>query len=280
MWFFFREIRISPSIGPTVAESLRAMLIPLYGRPMLSSITSIWLLPTIWRIADSTFAKSAWVCSIRVPAGRGRAGASVRRQPAGRNPCPAREQQERNAHQDQEKCRPSAPAGRRPSDGVAIDIAELVEADLKPVVDQPPTDCDWPAAPVDADTARDALMRASMYERIRYLNSTGTSVNESTRLASSDMHTDSDSGEKRYLAVPCSRNTGTKTMQMASVESSVGMPISAAPSMIAGLQLLLAHAQMPFDVFDHHGGVVHQDAHRQGESAERHRVERLAQRST
>ena len=36
------------------------------------------------------------------------------------------------------------------------------------------------------------------------------------------MHTDSDSGENRYLAVPCSRNTGTNTMQMQSVARNVG----------------------------------------------------------
>ena len=31
--------------------------------------------------------------------------------------------------------------------------------------------------------------------------------------------TDSDSGENRYLAVPCSRKTGTNTMHMHSVDS-------------------------------------------------------------
>ncbi len=75
--------------------------------------------------------------------------------------------------------------------------------------------------------------RAATEARIRYLNSTGTSVKDSTRLASSDTHTGSDSGENRYLAVPCSRNTGTNTMQMHSVASNVGTPTSPAPLMIA-----------------------------------------------
>src|SRR5580698_5456939 len=66
-------------------------------------------------------------------------------------------------------------------------------------------------------------------ERIRYMNSTGTIVNDSTRLASSDTHTDNDRGENRYLAVPCSRNTGTNTMQMHSVARKVGVPTSPAP---------------------------------------------------
>src|ERR1700722_13555758 len=70
-------------------------------------------------------------------------------------------------------------------------------------------------------------------ERIRYMNSTGTIVNDSTRLASSDTHTDSDRGENRYLAVPCSRNTGTNTIQMHSVARKVGMATSLAPPTIA-----------------------------------------------
>ena len=39
--FGFSETRISPSIGPTVAESLNAIFMPLYGRPMLSRMVSI-----------------------------------------------------------------------------------------------------------------------------------------------------------------------------------------------------------------------------------------------
>ena len=54
-------------------------------------------------------------------------------------------------------------------------------------------------------------------------------VKDSARLASSAPITDSDSGENRYLAVPCSRNTGTNTMQMHSVDRNVGTATSAAP---------------------------------------------------
>src|ERR1700738_2385841 len=70
-------------------------------------------------------------------------------------------------------------------------------------------------------------------ERIRYLNNTGTSVKDNARLAISDTQTGSDRGEKRYLAVPCNRKIGTKTMQMHRVESIVGTPTSPAPLMIA-----------------------------------------------
>ena len=58
------------------------------------------------------------------------------------------------------------------------------------------------------------------------LNSTGTMVKDSARLASSAPMTDSDNGENRYFAVPCSRNTGTKTMQMHRVDRNVGTATS------------------------------------------------------
>src|ERR1700722_2283997 len=74
---------------------------------------------------------------------------------------------------------------------------------------------------------------ASANERIRYLNKTGTSVNDSARLARSDTHTDSDKGEKRYFAVPCNRKMGTKTMQMQRVDNIVGTPTSPAPATMA-----------------------------------------------
>ncbi len=61
------------------------------------------------------------------------------------------------------------------------------------------------------------------------LNSTGTMVKDSARLASSAPMTDRDNGENRYFAVPCSRKTGTKTMQMHKVDRNVGTATSAAP---------------------------------------------------
>ncbi len=54
-------------------------------------------------------------------------------------------------------------------------------------------------------------------------------MKESARLASSAPITDSESGENRYLAVPWSKNTGTNTMQMQSVDRKVGTATSAAP---------------------------------------------------
>ncbi len=66
---FSREIRISPSMGPTVAESLSERLIPLYGSPMLSRITLICCAPTSCLMRLSTAAKSCCVLSRRVPGG-------------------------------------------------------------------------------------------------------------------------------------------------------------------------------------------------------------------
>ena len=43
---------------------------------------------------------------------------------------------------------------------------------------------------------------ASADERIRLAKSTGTSVNDSARLAIRETITESDNGENRYLAVP------------------------------------------------------------------------------
>ena len=124
------------------------------------------------------------------------------------------------------------------------------------------------------DSRSDLLRVSRRCERIRYLNSTGTSVKDSARLAISDRHTDSDSGENRYLAVPCSRKIGTNTMQMHSVESRVGTPTSPAPSMIASSSgSPIAHVAL--DVLDHDRAVIDQDADRQRKAAERHGVERL-----
>ena len=112
-------------------------------------------------------------------------------------------------------------------------------------------------------------------ERMRYLNSTGTSVNESTRLAASEMITESDSGENRYLAVPVKRKTGTNTTQIDNVERKVGTATSPRRSTIA-CSSPLAQADMTLDVLDHHRRVVDENADRQRKAAQRHRVERLA----
>ena len=68
---------------------------------------------------------------------------------------------------------------------------------------------------------------------MRDLNRMGTIVKESARLASSAPITDSDSGENRYFAVPCSKNTGTNTMQMHNVDKNVGIATSLAPTTMA-----------------------------------------------
>ena len=112
-------------------------------------------------------------------------------------------------------------------------------------------------------------------ERIRKLNSTGTSVNDSARLAISETQTESDSGENRYLAVPCSRNTGTKTMQMRDRRKH-GRHADFAGPVDDGVCQRVRRMHMALDVLDDHRAVVDEDADGQREAAERHRVQGLA----
>ena len=111
--------------------------------------------------------------------------------------------------------------------------------------------------------------------RISILNSTGTMVKDSARLASREPITESDSGENRYFAVPCSRKTGTKTMQMHKVDRNVGIATSRAP-VHDRLAERLVHGDVPLDVLDDHRAVIDQDADRQCKAAERHGIQRLA----
>src|SRR5258708_35812742 len=66
--------------------------------------------------------------------------------------------------------------------------------------------------------------------RIKYLNNTGTNVNDSTRLATRDTHTEIESGGKRYLPAPCSPNTRNNTMHVPERGHPHSTPTSAAPS--------------------------------------------------
>ncbi len=79
--------------------------------------------------------------------------------------------------------------------------------------------------------------------------------------------------------MPASRNIGTNTMQMASVETSAGSAICCAPVENRRLDLL-ALLEMLVDVLDRHGRIVHQDADRQRKPAERHDVDGLARAPT
>ena len=58
-------------------------------------------------------------------------------------------------------------------------------------------------------------------------------VKDKARLASSAPITDSDSGENKYFAVPCSKKTGTNTIQMHRVDKKVGTATSLAPATMA-----------------------------------------------
>ena len=67
-------------------------------------------------------------------------------------------------------------------------------------------------------------------------------------------------------------------MQMHSVETNAGTAICSRAVEDRRLELL-ARAEMPVDVLDRDGRVVDQDADREREAAERHDVDRLAERA-
>ena len=67
-------------------------------------------------------------------------------------------------------------------------------------------------------------------------------------------------------------------MQIASVETNAGTAICCAPSRMACFSSFFMR-QIAFNVLDFDGGVVHQNAHRQRQTAQGHDVEGLAQRA-
>ena len=79
---------------------------------------------------------------------------------------------------------------------------------------------------------------------------------------------------KSYLATPVMKTTGTKTMQMHSVETKAGVAICCAPSRMARM-IGLPIARLRLDVLDLDRGVVDEDADGERQAAERHHVEGL-----
>ena len=106
----------------------------------------------------------------------------------------------------------------------------------------------------------------------------GTSVRDNKYDASIANTTAIASGVNRYRAVPVSSSTGTNTMQMDSVETSVGTAICDAPSSTARTRRF-AHAEIAMRVLDLHRRVVHQDADGQRQASQRHHVDGLAQQA-
>ena len=84
-------------------------------------------------------------------------------------------------------------------------------------------------------------------------------------------------GTNRKRATPSRKNIGTNTMQMHSSETNAGVTICCGAVHDRGLDLL-ALLQVPVDVLDRDRRVVDQDADGEREAAERHDVERLAER--
>ena len=89
--------------------------------------------------------------------------------------------------------------------------------------------------------------------------------------------TASPSGVNRYLAGPSRNTTEVKTQLMASVDTSVGTAMSAAPCSVASASGIPSSVEQPVGVLDRHRRIVDQDADRQRKAAERHGVQRLAE---
>ena len=87
--------------------------------------------------------------------------------------------------------------------------------------------------------------------------------------------TASDSGTNSSRAAPCMKNDGKNTARMQSMASRRGTAVSALPSRTARAMLRRV-LDLRVDVLDLDGRLVHQDADRQGQAAQRHQVERLA----
>ena len=106
----------------------------------------------------------------------------------------------------------------------------------------------------------------------------GTRVRERRYDASIAKTTASASGTNRYRATPVRKNIGTNTMQMESVETK-RRDRDLLRAVENRLLDLLALFEIAVDVLDLDRGVVHQDADRQRQAAQRHDVDRLAQRA-
>ena len=186
-----------------------------------------------------------------------------------------REQQQRAAIRREEPIARAATLDRQAPMRTRRDsFAEALEPVLESEMHAPEQMFGAGAAGAAAGTAAWPPGRAPRWSSASGIEQHRHQVKDSTRLASSETHTETDSGENRYLAVPCSRNTGTNTMQMHSVERNVGTPTSPQPLTMASSGS--RPADVALDVLDHDRAVVHQDADRQGEAAERHGVECLA----
>ena len=112
--------------------------------------------------------------------------------------------------------------------------------------------------------------------RSRYIAIVGTSVRERMYDASIANTTASASGTNRYFATPLRKNIGRNTMQMQSVETSAGTAICARAFENRRVRSL-PFFEVAFDVLDGHRRVVHENAHRQRQAAERHDVDGLVQ---
>ena len=88
------------------------------------------------------------------------------------------------------------------------------------------------------------------------------------------------SGVNRYFAGPSRNTTEVNTQLMASVETSVGTAMPAAPCSVASRQRHVLLGEQAVGVLDRHRRVVDQDADREREAAERHRVDRVAEEDT
>ena len=87
----------------------------------------------------------------------------------------------------------------------------------------------------------------------------------------------SANGLNHCPATPPMKAIGTNTTTIENVVAATARPISSVPS-CAAREVVLPHLDVPHDVLAHHDRVVDQDADRQRQAEQRHRVEREAER--
>ena len=123
---------------------------------------------------------------------------------------------------------------------------------------------------------RVCAVRCDFFACSRYIAMVGTSVRDSTYDASIANTTASASGTNRYRATPARKNIGTNTMQMHSVETSAGTAICARlRESRCAVSCPSSRLRSMFSIVDRR--VVHQDADRQRQTAQRHDVDGFAQ---
>ena len=111
----------------------------------------------------------------------------------------------------------------------------------------------------------------------QYAESIGSSENDTNSDTSTAHAIVSANGANHCPAMPPMNAIGTNTATIENVVAATARPISSVPFARRG-EVVLAHLDVPDDVLAHDDGVVDQDADRERQAEQRHRVQREAER--